>query len=170
MRLFLLPLALAAAAPAPAQQQAVPPAPVSAGPRQPAPTVVAEPVALMIAAFDRDGDAKVSRVEFEAGLRASFDAIDTARTGSLGYIAFSDWSERWLGDRNALPSPFETDRDGDNRIRFDELAARFALFFTRFDTDKNGAISRAELLTVRSQPFGADRRSERRENEPRRRR
>lgn len=125
---------------------------------QPAATVMAEPVAMMIAAFDSDGDARVSRDEFDAGLRRSFDSIDTRKTGSLGYIAFSDWSERWLGDRNTLPSPFETDRDGDNKIGFDELAARFALFFARFDTNKDGVLVRSELLTLRPQMFDRDRR------------
>lgn len=54
-----------------------------------------------------------------------------------------------MGDRNTLPSPFETDRDGDNLVSFDELAARFGLLFTRFDTDKDGVLVRRELLTVR---------------------
>jgi hypothetical protein len=125
---------------------------------QPAATVMAEPVAMMIAAFDRDGDARVSRIEFDAGLRQSFDSIDTRGTGALGYIGYSDWSERWLGDRNTLPSPFETDRDGDNKITFDELAARFALLFARFDTNKDGALARSELLTLRPQMFDRDRR------------
>lgn len=154
MRPFLL-LAAFTATPALAQQAPVPPiAPVQ--PAQPAATVMAEPVAMMIAAFDRDGDARVSRAEFDAGLRQSFDSIDTRKTGALGYIAFSDWSERWLGDRNTLPSPFETDRDGDNKITWDELAARFDLLFTRFDSNKDGVLVRSELLTLRPQMFDRD--------------
>lgn len=120
---------------------------------QPAATVIVEPVAMMIAAFDTDGDAKVTRAEFDAGLRHSFDSIDTAKTGSIGYIAYSDWSERWLGDRNTLPSPFEVDRDGDNRISFAELAERFDLLFTRFDANKDGVLVRSELVTIRPQMF-----------------
>lgn len=154
----LLPL-LAAFIAAPALAQQVPITPVTPGPQaQPAATVMAEPVAMMIAAFDSDGDAKVSRAEFDAGLRRSFDSVDTGKTGSLGYIGFSDWSERWLGDRNTLPSPFETDRDGDNRISWEELAARFGLLFTRFDTNKDGSLARSELLTLRPQLFDRDRR------------
>ncbi|ATY33320.1 EF-hand domain-containing protein [Sphingomonas psychrotolerans] len=156
MRLFLL-LATFAATPALAQQVPAPPI-VSVPQSQPAATVMAEPVAMMIAAFDRDGDARVSRAEFDAGLRQSFDSIDTRSAGSLGYIGFSDWSERWLGDRNTLPSPFETDRDGDNRITWDELAARFALLFARFDSNKDGSLARSELLTLRPQMFDRDRR------------
>ncbi|MDV3458345.1 EF-hand domain-containing protein [Sphingomonas sp. HF-S4] len=148
-------LLLAALFATPAVAQETPPPIVvtarPAAPDQPPATMIVEPVAMMIAAFDADGDARVTRVEFDAGLRRSFDAIDTRRTGSLGYIAFSDWSERWMGDRNTLPSPFETDRDGDNRISFDELAARFDLLFARFDKDKDGVIVRSELVTVRPQ-------------------
>ncbi|UZK67609.1 EF-hand domain-containing protein [Sphingomonas sp. M1-B02] len=170
MRLLVL-LAALSATPAVAQQ--TPPiAPALPGPRaQPMPTVMAEPVAVMIAAFDADGDAQVTRPEFAAGLKRSFDSIDRTGAGSLGYIAFSDWSERWLGDRNTLPSPFETDRNGDNRITYEELAARFDLLFTRFDVDKDGAISRRELLTVRPQMFErGPRREALPEGKPRRRR
>lgn len=157
MRLFLLPLAILAVTPALAQQAPVVP-PAAPGPRpNPIPTVMAEPVGLLIAGFDRDGDARVTRTEYEAGLRASFDAIDTRKTGMLGYIGYSDWLERWLGDRNTLPSPFETDRDGDDKISFAELDARFDLLWTRLDTDKDGVISRKELLTIRPQAFERER-------------
>ncbi|RYD61686.1 MAG: EF-hand domain-containing protein, partial [Sphingomonadales bacterium] len=118
-------------------------------------TVIVEPAAMMIAAFDTDGDARVTRAEFDAGLRRSFDSMNP-RDGTLGYIGFSDWSERWLGDRNTLPSPFETDRDGDNKISFDELAERFALLFARFDADKDGVLTRKELVTIRPQMPGSD--------------
>jgi hypothetical protein len=157
MRLFPL-LAALLAVPAAAQETPAPPVPSApARPGQPPATVIAEPVAMMIAAFDADGDARVSRAEFDAGLRRSFDSIDTRHTGSLGYIAFGDWSERWLGDRNTLPSPFEVDRDGDNKISYAELVARFDLFFTRFDANKDGVLVRSELVTIRPQAFGPDR-------------
>lgn len=153
MRLFLLLAGLFAAAPALAQQTA-PVAPATR-PGQPAATIIAEPVALLIAAFDSDGDARVTRAEYDAGLTRSWAGITTP---TVSYIGYSDWAERWLGDRNALPNPFEIDHDGDNRIGFDELAARFDLFFTRFDANKDGAITRAELLTVRHPPIPRDRR------------
>lgn len=165
MRLLPLLIALSVATPAMAQRADKPDAAASGAastqPAQPPITVIAEPVALMIAAFDRDGDARVTRAEFDAGLRHSFDSMNP-RDGALGYIAFSDWAERWMGDRNTLPSPFETDADGDNRITFDELSARFDAIFTRFDKDKDGVLTRKELLTIRPQAqnvnFGNQRR------------
>ncbi|WP_375287341.1 EF-hand domain-containing protein [Sphingomonas sp.] len=131
-------------------QAAVPAGP----PPQPPATLVVEPVAMAIAAFDADGDARVTRTELEAGVRRSFEAIDTARAGTLGYIAFADWAERYLGDRNALPSPFETDSDGDNRITLAELQAKMAETFTRLDRDKDGVVTRAECLTIRAMAPG----------------
>lgn len=119
-------------------------------PGQPPATMVVEPVAMTIAAFDKDGDARVTRAELEAGVRHSFDSIDTGRIGTLGYIGFADWAERWLGDRNALPSPFETDSNGDDRITLPELQAKFAEIFARLDRNNDGALTRAELLTIRT--------------------
>lgn len=119
-------------------------------PAQPPATFVVEPVGMAIAAFDADGDGRTTRAEMEAGVARSFAAFDSGRTGAIGYIAFADWAERWLGDRNALPSPFEVDGDGDNRITPAELQATFARLFARLDADRDGAVSRKELLTIRA--------------------
>ena len=114
------------------------------------PTLVVEPVAMMIATFDDDHDGKVTREEMRKGVERSFYAIDTAHTGKMGYILFSDWAKLWLGDPNALPSPFEVDADGDNQITLDELQASFGRIFARLDKDKDGVLTRTELLTVRA--------------------
>ncbi len=132
-------------------QAAVPVAPVPpVGPGQPPATLVVAPVAMALAGFDADGDGRTTRGEMEAGVRRSFAAIDTGNGGSLGYLGFADWAERWLGDRSALPSPFEVDADGDNRITPAELQAAFARVFARLDVDKDGSLSRKELLTIRA--------------------
>lgn len=118
------------------------------------PVLVVEPVAMMIATFDADGDGNVTRDEMRKGVARSFEAIDTVHTGKLGYIAFADWARKWLGDPNALPSAYETDADGDNQITLAELEARFDQIFTRLDKDKDGVLTRAELLTIRAFPMG----------------
>jgi Ca2+-binding EF-hand superfamily protein len=115
-----------------------------------------EPAAMLIATFDADSDARVTRNELETGVRRSFAAFDFAAAGSLGFIAFADWAERFLGDRNALPSPFEIDRDGDDRISLAELQAKLTEFFNRYDRDKDGVVTRAELLTIRARAYGED--------------
>ena len=118
----------------------------------------------MIAAYDADGDGRVTRAECAAGVEHGFRLIDTTRKGWLGYIEFADWAERWLGDRNALPSPFETDADGDNHITLAELQSKILAIFDRFDRNHDGVLSRAELLTLagtrsagpRNQPGDSD--------------
>jgi hypothetical protein len=129
------------------QAAQVPPPPP--GERQPAATVVAEPVALAMAGWDADGDARTTRAEMQAGAAKSFAALAGA-AGDLGYLAFADWAERWLGNRSALPSPFELDADADNRITRAEFETGLGRVFDRLDTNKDGALTRAELLTVQS--------------------
>lgn len=118
------------------------------------PVLVVEPVAMMIATFDTNGDGRVTRDEMRKGVAKSFAAIDTANSGKLGYIAFSDWAQKWLGDPNALPSAYETDTDSDNQITLAELQSKFDQIFTRLDKDKDGVLTRAELLTIRAFPMG----------------
>ncbi len=130
--------------------QAIPAAPPPAGTPQPPATIFAEPAALFIAACDANGDGRVTQAELTACVARSYATAEGAALGSIGYIAYADWAQAWLGDRNALPSPFEVDRDGDNRITLGELQTRFAQFFTRFDRDKDGILTRSELITIRA--------------------
>jgi hypothetical protein len=130
-------------------QTAVPSA-IPSSPGQPPATFVVEPVAMAIAGFDADSDGSITRAELDAGTRRSFATVDPGDSGTIGYIAFADWAERWLGDRNALPSPFEVDHNGDNRVTLAELQATFGRVFARLDTDKNGQLAHKELLTIRA--------------------
>ncbi|WP_374138366.1 MULTISPECIES: EF-hand domain-containing protein [unclassified Sphingomonas] len=116
----------------------------------PSATIMAEPVALFLGATDADGDARVTRAEAQAGVARSFATVETTTPGSIGYIGLSEWAERWLGDRNALPSAYETDTDADNRITLAELSAQIDRTFTRLDRNKDGVLVRSELLTLDS--------------------
>ena len=131
--------------------QGVPPqTPGVAANAQPAATMVAEPVAMALASFDTDGDGRTSRAEMEAGIRRSFGAIDVRGAGTLRYLDYADWALRWLGDRNALPSPFDVDANGDDAVSLPELQAWFGTTFARLDRNKDGYLTRAELLTIRA--------------------
>ena len=146
-------LALAAAVLAvPAGAQQTPPSapPPSARP-QPFATIVFEPAAMMIAACDANFDAAVTRGELHACLKRSFETIAGSKS-DIGYIEYSDWAKTWLGDANVVPSPYSVDTDDDNRITLGELTAEFDRFFDRYDTDRNGSVTRAELLTLRTAP------------------
>ncbi|MEP9403436.1 EF-hand domain-containing protein [Sphingomonas sp. VNH70] len=137
--------------------QTVPPPVPAPGDRPAAATLVVEPVGMFLAACDADGDARTTLAEAQACVARSFPAGQNA----IGYIAFADWAERRLGDRNALPGPFEVDRDGDNRITPDELQARIVAIFRRIDRDGDGVLTRGELLTIRTLPGRADGRGRR---------
>lgn len=141
------------------QQENAPPivvkAPLAGTPQTPA-TIVVEPAAMMIAACDADGDALVDRSELIGCIRHSFETIDTAKRGSIRYIQYADWAKKWLGDANALPSPFEVDRDNDDQITLEELQDQFSRLFARYDRDRDHVVSRTELLTFRTAPIGAN--------------
>ena len=126
-------------------QAATPP-----GPPQPPATMMVEPVAALLVSFDTNVDGRTTRAEMYTGVVQTFAAIEQRPATPLGYIGYSDWAERWLGDRNALPSPFEVDADGDNKITLAELQAALARVFDRLDRNKDGALTRPEALTIRA--------------------
>ena len=111
---------------------------------------VAQPLALAVVAFDADQDGRTSRAEFESGLGRTFAVADTDRDGALGYIEYSAWARTWMGSQTALPGPYAIDTDGDDRLARPEMVNEFGRQFIRLDTNADGAVSRAELLTVRN--------------------
>jgi hypothetical protein len=143
--MLLLALALSAT------QQPLPVTPAARP--QPFASIVAEPAAMAIAACDADADAVVTRAELHAWLKRSFAAAAAGKP-DIGYIDYGDWAVRWLGDVNALPGPYGVDGDNDNRITLAELTTEFDRFFDRYDVDKNGSVTRTELLTIRTGPVG----------------
>lgn len=152
MRLTIL-AALAITASPPRQS---PPLPGTGPNGQPPATIVAEPAALLIAACDADGDARTSRAELAACLARGFAAADTTHAGKISFIDYGDWALKWLGDRNALPSPFTIDADNDDLITLKELQDQFDRLFTRFDSNRDNYATRAELLTIRAGPGDPD--------------
>jgi hypothetical protein len=157
-------------------------APLPANPQTPA-TMLVEPVAMLIATFDgepdggTDGerDGFVERTEIEAGIARTFKPSDPGNTGRMRYLAYSDWALSWLGDRAALPSPYEVDRDNDDAVTLSEMQDHFSRLFARYDKDGDRKISRAELLTFRARPIdekgptGSDKPGERPKGRPPRR-
>lgn len=141
---MLLALAVQAALPAPAPRP------------QPPATILVEPAGAFLAGCDANVDALTTRAERDAGVARAFATAEGAASGKIGYIAYADWARRWLGDANALPSPYEVDADGDDRITAAELARRFAALFDRYDVNQDGTLTRAELVTVRARSPGQE--------------
>ena len=122
--------------------------------KPPPPTIVASPLALAIAGFDRDGDMIVTKAEFDAGVERSFAFGDKDRDGRMSLLELADWSEVALGNRGALPGQFDFDSNGDDSISRDEFIAYFNARFTALDTNRNGALERSELVTFATQAPG----------------
>ena len=160
MILLALLLQAAAAQAAPVQSEPDGPdilvrAPLPATQQVPA-TMVVEPAAMLIAACDRDGDAETSRFELNECLAKSVAGTPGVKDGVMRYIAYGDWALKWLGDRAALPSPYEVDRNADDQVTLTELQDHFGRLFARYDRDRDGQVSRAELLTFKTMPIGAN--------------
>lgn len=151
---LVLAVLMQAGTPAAQEAEIIVPGPARPSAQTPA-TMVLEPVAMFIAACDEDGDGRTDRAELSACVDRSFRLVDTGGTGRMRYLIFADWAQRFLGDRNALPSPFEVDRNSDDMVGLDELQAHFAKLYSRFHKDGGEGISRAELLTFRTAPIDA---------------
>jgi hypothetical protein len=150
MSLSLFLSLLFAQAPAPARPVAIRPGQAPAGTSAVPISEVAEPLALAVAGFDADRDGRTTRAEYDSGLAATFAAADRDGDEALGYIEYSLWAQTWLGSQSALPGPFAIDADGNDRLSRAEFLAEFARQYQRFDRDSDGAVSHAELLTMRN--------------------
>jgi len=112
------------------------------------PTLSATPAAVMIAAFDADGDTRVTRAEFDAGVMRSFKSGDRNGDGVISLLELGPWSEAWLGNAYALPGQFDFDSDGDDKVSLEEFRAEFGRRFDAMDTDKDGVLVRSELIVM----------------------
>ena len=112
-------------------------------------TIVAEPVALALAGFDANQDGLVARAEVNDGAARAFASVAQGKS-DIGYIGWSDFALRWLGDANAVPGPFDVDENHDDRITAAETSRAMLAAFARFDKNKDGTLSRAELVTIRA--------------------
>lgn len=108
----------------------------------------ATPMALLIVGFDGDGDARVSRAELAAGIADQFRRADSDGDGQIGLVELASWSRTWLGSDNVKPGRFDFDRDADDRISAAEFEAELARHFNLLDTDQDGVVTRAELLSI----------------------
>lgn len=134
-------------------------------PTQPTrPTLSATPVAVMIAGFDSDGDTRVTRAEFDAGVERSFKSGDRNGDGLISLLELGPWSEAWLGNAYALPGQYDLDGDGDDKISPAEFRTEFAKRFDAMDKDRDGVLARSELIVLTMPRL--DPRGERRGKQP----
>lgn len=107
---------------------------------------IAMPVGLFLTSMDLDRDTRVSRTEIRDGAAESFDASDTNGDGHLRPIEFEAWSLTYLGSEYSTPGRLQFDHDQDGRVSRSEFTATFDEVVRRLDTNRDGTLTRAELL------------------------
>ena len=105
----------------------------------------ARPVALLFAGMDIDRDMVVTRAETDMVIRTEWRGI-AGEDFSTGPIALADWLETALGTPDAQPSTVAFDNNFDGVISMSEFESRLTAEFDRLDTDKDGSLTRAELV------------------------
>lgn len=103
------------------------------------------PEALIFLEFDTDHDRAISNSELRAGLEADWTQASKG-AASIGHIDLRAWLVSVLGSDEFDFGPVGFDTNLDSTITKAEFTAALTQRFTVLDTDKNGALSRAELI------------------------
>jgi hypothetical protein len=125
--------------------------------------VILAPAGLLLASFDRDGDAKVSASELEAGIERSFKLADADANGILRRLELDAWRERVLGDVGRTPAGAAFDTDFDGLISAQEFGQALRDTASRIDANQDGVVEFGELafdrglLDMPSRSRGEDR-------------
>lgn len=99
----------------------------------------------MFLEFDTDHDRVVSSAELRAGLETAW-AQASKGGASIGHIDLRSWLVGVLGSDEFDFGPVGFDTNLDSVITKAEFAAALTQRFTLLDTDKNGSLSRSELV------------------------
>jgi hypothetical protein len=101
--------------------------------------------ALLFVQFDGDGDYVTTKAEAEAGAQREW-ARASGGAAVLTPIKFDIWSEKALGGPNLGPYRLAFDSNVNNEITATEFAGAIIAKFDVWDKDKNGALTRPEMV------------------------
>lgn len=107
---------------------------------------VALPVALALTGLGSNPHGPLEIDRLEPVLDAQFDRFDTDGSEALSAIEHAQWALAILGDAYGRPTLRMMDRDGDRMISQGEFVAAMRAAAKRLDADKDGFVSRAEML------------------------
>jgi Ca2+-binding EF-hand superfamily protein len=106
--------------------------------------------------MDTDKDGKISQAEHSVGAKAMFSAMDYDKSSEVT-AAEMDSAQKSTTPTGKMPPGQMTsaekikvvDADGDGNLSAEEHAAGARSMFTKMDTDKDGALTLAELESGR---------------------
>jgi hypothetical protein len=102
--------------------------------------------ALVFSGFDSDDDLRISAAEIEAGIAHEWARADANHDASLQPLEFQNWSTTVLGGGQTPPYRLDFDRNVDNAISAEEFRAELLARAHEYDTDEDGALTRADLV------------------------
>ena len=106
---------------------------------------------------DRDGDAKLSKLEAPSPLMENFERVDANGDGLVDEAELAESMESLEGavqGQGLLRRFAESDRNGDGKLSRDEAPEQLLQGFDRIDADDDGAIDRREVLAFLSSAGG----------------
>lgn len=103
---------------------------------------------MMFVSFDTNADLSVSADEIQAGIEREFARADANHDNQIQPIEFQNWSTLVLGGSALGPFRLDFDRNVDNVITRDEFVTEINGRVHDYDSDSNGALSRAEFVRL----------------------
>lgn len=116
------------------------------------PITIIRPAALMFAAFDRNADYSISRLEATLGATDAFGRADKNKNGKVSLFELEDWRAAALGSMDALPGNLNFDTDYDNQVSKTEFEGALMALFDRHDKNEDGAVVHSELMQILEVP------------------
>lgn len=107
---------------------------------------VAMPMALALTGLASSDSGVIDLATVQAQAAAEFDQFDADGSGHLTPIEHARWAKAILGDAYARPTMRMIDLNRDNKLSEDEFSTAYVESAQRYDKDKDGQITRSELL------------------------
>ena len=119
--------------------------------------VFVKPVGLLFANMDTNRDTVVTGAELAAGAKTEWSHFN----GNPSATGFMTWSQKSLGSTDAFPTFMSFDGDLNGVVTEIEFTDRLRQEFTSMDKNKDGQVTRSEMLVTFDAPRSRERGGER---------